>query len=291
MYVLPVVVVPSNGRPYTAAAKLQVPGTSPAPYDVLTVYGRPPPDPERNNLDRQKLREIEVDSGGSVYVTSAVAWNENDWLLVYRGGSPDAPTAINLTQLDVVAPTALFVADHTPHFYLTSAVNPEGPAGTTTALFRFSTIDLTHQSTVAIHNMGHATSITENPATGDLLIAGFSMPQIPGPDTVPDPNAEPFFEARLARIMPMQVDRVVASRFSEEHLALPISAVWMASRRPGDLDLDGDVDLSDFILFQSCFTGPGEERSVVCGAADLDGDGDVDLADLVVLQGSLMALP
>lgn len=139
--------------------------------------------------------------------------------------------------------------------------------------------------------MGHATSITENPATGDLLIAGFSMPQIPGPDTVPDPNAEPFFEARLARIMPMQVDSVLASRFSGEHLALPISAVWMSSMRPGDLDLDGDVDLSDFILFRSCFTGPGQERSVVCGAADLDGDGDVDLADFVVLQVSLMALP
>ena len=131
----------------------------------------------------------------------------------------------------------------------------------------------------------------QDPATGELFVAGFSMPQIPGPDTVPDPNAEPFFEARLARIMPMQVDSVVASRFSDEHLALPISAVWIASVRPGDLDEDGDVDLSDYIWFQSCFTGSAGETSASCGAADLDGDGDVDLADFVVLQNSLMALP
>jgi hypothetical protein len=47
-----------------------------------------------------------------------------------------------------------------------------------------------------------------------------------------------------------------------------------------DFDRDGDVDLTDYGYFLSCFNGPGKPPARgVCGPADLDEDGDVDLAD------------
>ena len=52
----------------------------------------------------------------------------------------------------------------------------------------------------------------------------------------------------------------------------------------GDLDGDGDVDLSDLLAFQSCFSGAGQAVSLGCEDADLDNDGDADLADLVTFQ-------
>ncbi|MGB9626442.1 MAG: immunoglobulin domain-containing protein, partial [Phycisphaerae bacterium] len=54
---------------------------------------------------------------------------------------------------------------------------------------------------------------------------------------------------------------------------------------PADLDEDGDVDLSDFGVFQYCFNGPNRApREAGCSRADFDGDADVDVADFSVLQ-------
>jgi len=55
----------------------------------------------------------------------------------------------------------------------------------------------------------------------------------------------------------------------------------------GDFDLDGDVDLSDFTVFQLCFGGSNNPPAGTCPAgvdADLDADGDVDLADFIIFQ-------
>jgi len=56
---------------------------------------------------------------------------------------------------------------------------------------------------------------------------------------------------------------------------------------PGDFDGDGDVDLSDFTVFQLCFDGSSNPPAATCPPgvdADLDGDGDVDLADFLIFQ-------
>jgi hypothetical protein len=67
--------------------------------------------------------------------------------------------------------------------------------------------------------------------------------------------------------------------YDEVHFYLRVAPV------PGDIDEDGDVDLSDFSTFSVCFYGPGntippagctEDDFAAC---DLDGDGDVDLSD------------
>ncbi|MBN1514243.1 MAG: hypothetical protein JXB13_19660 [Phycisphaerae bacterium] len=67
--------------------------------------------------------------------------------------------------------------------------------------------------------------------------------------------------------------------------------VYVAVGAPqSDFDADGDVDLADFALFQSCFRGAGLPcpGCPACPAdADLDGDDDVDNADFTVFEGCL----
>ena len=56
---------------------------------------------------------------------------------------------------------------------------------------------------------------------------------------------------------------------------------------PGDFDGDGDVDLSDFTVFQLCFGGSNNPPAPTCPPgvnADLDGDCDADLADFLIFQ-------
>lgn len=50
--------------------------------------------------------------------------------------------------------------------------------------------------------------------------------------------------------------------------------------QPGDFDNDGDVDLQDFGVFQSCLTGPTGPPTEGCLGADLDHNNNVDGNDL-----------
>jgi hypothetical protein len=66
---------------------------------------------------------------------------------------------------------------------------------------------------------------------------------------------------------------------------------------PGDLDLDGDIDLNDFVVFAACMAGP-EVNAPPPGcdpahfdAADLEGDDDVDLHDFSVFQQNFTGSP
>ncbi len=59
---------------------------------------------------------------------------------------------------------------------------------------------------------------------------------------------------------------------------------------PQDADGDGDVDLSDFGMFQGCYNGPNRPWNPPpldqqkCRCLDADNDNDVDLADFGVFQ-------
>ncbi|MCK4660959.1 MAG: hypothetical protein KAV82_15670 [Phycisphaerae bacterium] len=52
----------------------------------------------------------------------------------------------------------------------------------------------------------------------------------------------------------------------------------------GDLDNDGDVDLTDLLMFESCLSGPAVGLTEDCLCVDADHDGDVDLADFAAFQ-------
>ncbi len=54
---------------------------------------------------------------------------------------------------------------------------------------------------------------------------------------------------------------------------------------PGDFEGDADVDLADWSWFESCFTGPQGEMSILnCETFDADTDFDVDLLDVATIQ-------
>jgi hypothetical protein len=55
---------------------------------------------------------------------------------------------------------------------------------------------------------------------------------------------------------------------------------FLGGPAPGDLDRDGDVDLSDLAQLLSNY---GTTSGAIYTDGDLDGDGDVDLADLAEL--------
>lgn len=64
--------------------------------------------------------------------------------------------------------------------------------------------------------------------------------------------------------------------------------VDLSERQPGDLDLDGDIDLYDVRRFLLCATGPeSPQTDTGCVAAMLDDDVDVDLFDFDLFHGCL----
>ncbi|MEP0844048.1 MAG: cellulase family glycosylhydrolase [Phycisphaerae bacterium] len=57
---------------------------------------------------------------------------------------------------------------------------------------------------------------------------------------------------------------------------------------PGDMDDDGDIDMEDFGLFQTCLTGRGlEQPAPECQRAKYDQDEDVDQGDVAKFIGCL----
>ncbi|MCP4251158.1 MAG: hypothetical protein GY778_29320 [bacterium] len=56
---------------------------------------------------------------------------------------------------------------------------------------------------------------------------------------------------------------------------------------PGDADGDGDVDLVDYAVFESCLRGPVVATPQGCDTMDLNSDNHVDLADFAAFQAYL----
>jgi hypothetical protein len=57
---------------------------------------------------------------------------------------------------------------------------------------------------------------------------------------------------------------------------------------PADMDADGDVDQTDFGMFQICLSGPGiQQENPACIAARLDADTDVDTDDFGIFQACI----
>lgn len=71
--------------------------------------------------------------------------------------------------------------------------------------------------------------------------------------------------------------------------------VLVVPSKRADLDLDGDVDLDDFLLFEECGSGPSVPYADGCEIADFDSDQDVDQNDFATYQtcfsGTLPAAP
>jgi len=228
VYVIPVVVDPDGQEPYTAAAKLQLLDGADPPYQVVQLYDDPPL--PADNQQRDALREIELDSAGNVYVLNVHYLNESD--IVWRYEPNGAIERLDLGNPDsdsyLPAPIGMYVSDTTNMLYLASArYNPVDTGST--VVYGFSNEGpLTLTRCVTITGMQHVTSITEDPVTGSLLVAGFNMDDIP---LFPNPTQMPFYSPYLAKIPKdsNDVELLSLSDPASHDLGLPISMVWTGS--------------------------------------------------------------
>jgi hypothetical protein len=213
VYVVPVVIKPDGGVPYTAAAKLRLLNTGDPPYEVVALYDEPP--------------LINDNAAGNLYVLNAHALNESD--ILWKYGPDGTIERLDLGRPDgdcyVPAPAGMFASRTSQMLYLTStaydAVDPDS-----TVIYGFSTEGtLVLERLITIPRMHHVTCITEDPDTGALWVAGFNMYTIP---VYPNPTQEAFYYPYVAKI-PYGSDqaRRIALRDPGFHdLALPMSILW-----------------------------------------------------------------
>jgi hypothetical protein len=149
------------------------------------------------------------------------------------------------------------------------------------------------------HGFGHVAAVTataEKGETGTLYVIGFTMPRFAPDKPVSDPEFDPvtgWIPALPTLAVIPNADTaagtITATEIACQDLSLPIGAVWVM---PGDLNGDGDVDLDDYGILESCLAGPapttvpGGCTQEQFDSADFGGDGDVDLGDFAVFQAS-----
>jgi hypothetical protein len=306
VYIVPVVVKPAGvQKAYTAAAKLQLSGPS---YSVVKLYNDPCAGNPNDNRDVNELREVEVDTAGNLYVLNArYQYNESDILWKYNASSGEMIECLKLGDSNfrdtnyVPSPTAMYLSTAQDMLYLASSLNKPNAKSSTIYGFSTSSGTLTRARTIDVNGMGHVTGITEDPTTGTLWVAGFSMKPYAGPKPssfLYNSSLRPFYEPNLAEVpndsndvnATCDVNAIPSNDFND--LALPLSIVWTGAislqEKCGGADLDssGDVDLKDLGAFAQHWLETGCVVPDWCGGADLDpyikNREQVDLIDFAI---------
>ena len=106
--------------------------------------------------------------------------------------------------------------------------------------------------------------------------------------TVLPPNGDPGFALTvdLTDLNLTPPDKFVTLRADSTngtHHALA-NPIWLQFTGAGDTNADGLINLSDYLPFAECMTGPKVVRVPACDTLDFDRDVDVDLADFVAFQ-------
>jgi len=60
----------------------------------------------------------------------------------------------------------------------------------------------------------------------------------------------------------------------------------VCSDPPGNKTIDGDLDLADYSGFDDCMAGPGTGIAEGCCAYDIDLDDDVDMSDYLEIHAA-----
>jgi len=285
VYVVPVVVVPDGNASYAAAARLKLNQDPDHPYDVNKLYDGPLLSNDNQRKYRNALRDIELDGAGNVYVTNSHVKNECDilWKFEPNGTVVRRLNLGNPNEANYVpAPIGMCVSSTTKVLYLASSSLYTKVDPNSTVIYGFSTEDFNLVRTITVSKMQHITSITEDPTTKSLWVAGFDMNSTALP-------SKPFYDPYIANV-PQGVNNVSAKRIVDANdLSMPLSIVWTGARPAqkkcggADLNGSGNVNLLDFAKFaQYWLCAPSN-----CDGADLEPeqspDGDVDLKDLDVL--------
>ncbi len=317
VYVVPVIVTPAGGgfcEQYRAAAKLHLLGGG--AFEIEQLYTPPPvssttgcgavPEPALGGL-----REIEVSpDGAKLFISSAQAINDNDWLLAFNASSGVLEQQVPLSSLlpsslPLKAPQAMTVSSTGLYLYVTSGVGLSG----LTRVFRFNlesgvtfagVLDITQPPCADLGLGCQATinGLAEKPSTGVLWVSGYTSPTIATDHPF---NAPPFniggmtgaiyTTATLAQIPPSgtwsltppATAGATASALSAADLALPVAMAFTCTPT-ADADTDGDQDLRDFAVLSNCFTGSGTFAvGSACTTFNLNCDDDIDAADFATL--------
>jgi len=286
VYVTPVVVAPDAGDPYVAAAKLALAPTETPPYNVVKIYDDPPM--PTGNQERNNLCEIEVDDNGNVYVINNGYTNGSDVLWVYN--SDGDVNKCELQSLGIYGPVGLCCSSYdNSRLYIASSMGE--PDANSASLYVVSTADLTLVQSITINNMGHITDVTEDPLTGTLWVAGFTMPEYMTYLPANLSQMPQFYLPYLAAVSYSSSGPVQATHLSDAaDLALPLSIAWVGAtpEKCGGVDLDGmgDVSFGDLsILVSQWLQAPGTPSADI---APGPGDGIVNFLDLAVLADHWM---
>jgi hypothetical protein len=151
-------------------------------------------------------------------------------------------------------------------------------------VYVLSTSDLTLLQSITINNMGHITSITENPFTGTIWVTGYTMPvHVVGQFPL---MIEQFYFPYLAAVPYGSAGPIQATNItSTSDLGLPLSIAWVGAMpaKCGGADLDGtgDVNFGDYsILTSQWLQAPGTPSADIAPEAAVDGV--VDFRDLAL---------
>jgi hypothetical protein len=181
-------------------------------------------------------------------------------------------------------PIGMYVSNTTEMLYLASGqYNPADV--NSTIVYGISLENLALERSIIVNNMSHVSSITEEPKTGSLWIAGFNMESFP---QWPDPTQPPFYRPCLAEV-PYGSNNVQAiSIYGPDYhdLALPTSIIWTKPVQFGGADIDGsgDVTFNDFAIFALAWgTELGRPQWNPDCNISIPADNSIDVRDLAVL--------
>ncbi len=189
---------------------------------------------------KNDVREIEIDGSNQVYVLNVNGRNQSDLLWKYPSLVVDGFS--NWSQLPLSGPTSpikiddpigLCVSDkHRMVFIGSGQVNPNDPLAT--KVYGFSSTQLQQiMCEIKISGMQQVCDITEDPATGDLSMLGFSKDEERWNRNTLMELEESFFRPSIVRI---DSDKIAAAE-PREPLFVPAKPIEGGPGHPMDLPL------------------------------------------------------
>ncbi len=148
-------------------------------------------------------------------------------------------------------------------------------------------LDLRAPAQVSTFIVKHASSGGEWTVYNTRAFTIESGPSLTGPWTIEFTGSNPnqlgvstFSYWEPARLRYVRLN--ISDPGIDWYARIPEFEVWGTLLPPkGDLDLDGDVDQSDYGLFQACYS-PSTQTDPACELALLDDDNDVDAGDFAI---------
>jgi hypothetical protein len=321
VYVVPVQVDPpfndpDPGCPYRAAAKLKMTGGG--NFTVQKVYGANPYATSSvtssgedcsdyaYNPDASRMRGLEVDSYGNLFINSAQGVGNQNYILIYpANGGAEVRVSISA---NVQASTALYVSGS--KLYVSTSL--DGADTTNTSIWRYSidrdgsnnatgiTLD-TPASPFAISGMRFITDICANPADGTLWVLGYNANTCSREQCLTESACTGacsysagdslFTIPRLAIVSspagtPPGTPSV--STLNGGSLALPLSLVFTSGcGRKGDQDGNGLVTTSDIPAFVTNLITNTTDPTLRC-RTDMNSDNNLDGRDIALFKSNLL---